>query len=105
MQVEDQIELPLPQILQQLQVVSGSAASMKVQQFVQERMPFEQIREFVIDDPGNFRVRESLTQHRQQRQRLDNVTEGARLDDANASNIQFVEPTIQTRGRHPNCLP
>ena len=100
MQVEHEVVLPVAEFMQQVQVLPRCAAAMEQQQFVEMRMACQQIREFLMDDPVNACVWKSFVEHRQQRQRLDDVTQRAGLDDANPPDLQGVESAIQICGRH-----
>ena len=84
LQVDDEIEITLTQFSHQSPQIDGAAVSMKGDSLVDVGVIFEQICEIRVDDPANLGIREACTQGGEDRQCLEDIAEGAWLDDANA---------------------
>lgn len=83
LQVDHQIEVFLMQVMPDLFPVRRLFDSLAVHQVnvVQPRLPRKNPRKGRVDSPGNFRLRVRFPEHVQRRQGVNDVSQGAHLDD------------------------
>lgn len=84
LQINDEIETVLMKSAEQMPPVGGATLTVKGDALVDVRVIFEQIRKIRVDDPTDVGVGKALAQGGEDRQRLEDIAEGARLDDADA---------------------
>ena len=104
LQVDHEVELPRPELTQQSGEGSCSSAALVGQPFVEERVPVHQIGEVVADDPGDRRRRPPRSQTFEHRQRLDDVPQRTRFDDADPPRLTGRQHASVKPGGHAGRL-
>lgn len=104
LQVEDEIEFSAAKFASQSAPISQRAFAFEGNDVVQIGVSLKEAFEFPVDDPGDFGLRKAGTQGGEEREGLDDIAEGAGLDDADSIGGQSPQVVDRDFFRHPGTL-